>query len=283
MSNEREAEELLVQIATILAAESEEAVLAGGFASMFYRRLPDAPDLETPEVVTFDVDFVLSPPSRAPGDANLARRLLDADIVALLNRGSEPPTARYQRGVHGVEEPAAVYVEFLEPLRGSQRDRKGRDKHPGSHRGLKTQRLRYLDLLLVHPIEVGSGLLVAGTDAPVRIPHPCTYILQKALIRKGRDPRKAAKDLVYIFEAALLSRPRWGEFTGVVREIHERIPGSEAWIERAAHDLRVLFWEADADGSVTVARHHRGGGTREWSARAVRDVMRHFLMAVELA
>ena len=110
-----------------------------------------------------------------------------------------PPTAHYRLG----DEDAGFYAEFLTPLRGAGLKRDGTPDATVSKAGIKAQKLRYVDLLLVSPWSVRVGASVGvplAPDASVRIPNPAAFIVQKLLIASERRAQKRAQDILYIHD-----------------------------------------------------------------------------------
>jgi hypothetical protein len=107
-----------------------------------------------------------------------------------------PPVTQYRLDA----DDQGFYVEFLAPLNGSGLKRNGQPDVTVSKAGVTAQKLRHLDLLLVHPWSVQLTKEVGiPVNFPVNVmlPNAVTFIAQKLLIQKHRKPNKRAQDALY--------------------------------------------------------------------------------------
>jgi hypothetical protein len=74
-----------------------------------------------------------------------------------------PPATHYHYGPSG-----GFYVEFLSPLTGSEHDRHGKRKATQEVGGISSQRLRYIEILLIAPWELN---LANPTDISSSLPR----------------------------------------------------------------------------------------------------------------
>jgi hypothetical protein len=77
----------------------------------------------------------------------LRDRLIRADFNERFMGDDQPPATHYELG----EEGGGFYAEFLTPLIGSEYDRKGNRRATAQLGGVKSQNLRYVELLLDLP------------------------------------------------------------------------------------------------------------------------------------
>lgn len=159
--------------------------------------------------------------------------------------------------------PPSIYLEFLAPLMGRE------TKIIEVQTGVRAQALRYLDLLAFEPMNVNASLVpelgIQG-EHMIRVPQPALYVAQKILARgSGRlsTPAKAAKDLAYTYDAAVLSRPVWPEQAALVERARRESTTWKKWIARAARDLRTLFANPASDGVLQAASVYRDAFGRE--------------------
>jgi len=69
--------------------------------------------------------------------------------------------------------------------------------------GVSSQKLRYIDLLLIAPwtVEIGRETRYpTRQDRRIQLPAPASFLAQKVLIRHERDRADRAKDLLYIHD-----------------------------------------------------------------------------------
>ena len=132
------------------------------------------------------------------------------------------------------------HLEFLVPLFGDDDGRPARPEH-----GIVAERLKYLDLLAFEPLALdASNVEGIGIDEPLHLllPDPLGYILHKVLIRQERlrRPEKARKDLAYIYDVILLSKPMWEEMPARLDRMRAGSETWSRWIDRALTSLADL-------------------------------------------
>lgn len=243
-----------------------KAILAGGMVPVIYRYLESVRDVERIPLTTFDLDIAV-PGKLGREGRPLITELLDRAAFEMRLRGSDdPPVAIYQHSRHGRDGVDPIHVEFLAPLIGPETDRAGKQKRLVEvQRGFQAQALRYIGLLLEHPLTVASSR-VPALDVPepgveFRVPHPAMFILQKMLCRDSRPAPKRDKDLAYVFDVVTIFTTMWEEIGAVAREVASGNATQAAWIENAKKRLTALFSSPTADGPISVRRVYAGSGS----------------------
>jgi hypothetical protein len=124
---------------------------------------------------------------------NLHERLIAGGFQEEKLGEARPSVSHY----HLVSGRTGFYAEFLTRLEGgaSKRDReRGAIVRVAS---VSSQRLRYIDLLLIAPwtVEIGIGILDPIRQASrIQLPAPASFLAQKVLILHERDRADRAKD-----------------------------------------------------------------------------------------
>jgi hypothetical protein len=161
-------------------------------------------------LATRDADVAFSDTSRLEG--SIQKRFV-RPVSEELSGEHVPPAVQYRlRGTDG------FYAEFLTPLHGSGQRRDGTLDATMERAGITAQRLRHLDLLLLHPWSVTIGPadgVPLQTDAKVLIANPVAFIAQKLLISAQRMMRKKAQDALYIHDTLELFGRELGTLHGV--------------------------------------------------------------------
>jgi Nucleotidyltransferase len=129
----------------------DEVVLIGGWAHRLYRLHPLARKLEYLPLTTLDGDVAVPPRLKAQ-KSTVRQRLLKAGFREEVVGEDRPPAAHYHYGKSG-----GFYAEFLTPLVGSEYDRSGKRKATKEVGGLSSQLLRYIEILMISPWQVGLG------------------------------------------------------------------------------------------------------------------------------
>ncbi|HEX6746894.1 MAG TPA: GSU2403 family nucleotidyltransferase fold protein [Longimicrobium sp.] len=212
-----------------------QLVVAGGWAHRLHRfsSLTDPP-LHEP-VVTLDADLVFALNDAPQG--NMASALKAAGFHKMFFGEHTPPVSRYALG----REKHGFYAEFLAPLAGSGFTRTGRPDATVAKAGITAQKLRYVDLLLVHPLRVTIGSEVGfplSAPAEVRVSNPVSFIAQKLLIHTERTADKRAQDVVYIHDTLELFARHLATLAEVWREqVRPSLqPRTAATVERLARE-----------------------------------------------
>ena len=110
-----------------------------------------------------------------------------------------PPITQYRLG----GDDQGFFAEFLTPLQGNGFKRSGQPDVTVAKAGVTAQKLRHLDLLLVHPwsVQLRNEVGVPVTSqVTVMVPNPVAFVAQKLLIQKHRKPDKKAQDALYIHD-----------------------------------------------------------------------------------
>jgi len=155
---------------------------------------------------------------------------------------------------------------------------------------LRAQVLDHMDLLTFEPIAVALRQASEGGDegsaVRVLLPQPALYVVQKVLAREtGRlsNSSKAAKDLAYMFDVALLSKRRWSEQCAVLTRAAESRTEWSKRITRSIEKLRTLFVDAVAEGPLAVSSQYRSSRTAGASEHAIAELMQEFASAINPA
>jgi len=172
-------------------------VIVGGWAHRLHRLHPLASSPAYQPVLTLDADIALSPDPPLDGDLGVALRA--AGFHPELSGDHSPPVTRYQLG----PSEQGFFVEFLVPLKGSATTRAGRPNATLTTAGVVAQKLRHIEILLLHPWTVRfalEGLDPADQSLQVLLAHPVCFIAQRLLIQKERSAAKQAQDALYIHD-----------------------------------------------------------------------------------
>ena len=172
-------------------------VIVGGWAHRLHRFHPLANPPAYQPLRTRDADVAFS--LRAPLEGDIGAALEAADFREDLSGENTPPVTHYRLGGND----QGFYAEFLVPRSGGPLRRDGTPDATVAKAGVTAQKLRYLDLLLKYPWQVGLGTEVGMPLVPpaeVQIPNPVSFIAQKLLIQDRRPPEKRAQDALYIHD-----------------------------------------------------------------------------------
>jgi hypothetical protein len=285
MSNEQPTptfEEALADLAALIIALQpfrNEVVLCGGFAAWMYRFHPEFGSPHGVHQITLDIDWAV-PKSLAQHELSVAEELKRREFVPIIFRGDSPPVIKYQHKRWGNNEPAPVCVEFLTPLQGRDKG-KSAEKIQSS---LNAILLRYMDLALDRPVlfdvsVVPKCTLPAGTS--ILVPHPANYMFQKALTApRRRKKAKMKKDLAYLYDAVLLTRPVWDRMLARISTF-ENQDERKKWLKKARTDLESWFEMPDAFGNAAVAEVLTAADpSNPLTPERVHRVMTHALPAI---
>lgn len=172
-------------------------VVVGGWAHRLHRLHPVAQSLGYQPVVTRDADVLLIESGSMAGD--MGQALTDAGFREELSGEHRPPVTSY----HLTDDRNGFHVEFLVPLFGSGMRRDGTPDATVATAGITAQKLRHLDMLLLHPWVVrldGIGGAHGATGVPLRVPNPVCFLAQKLLIHAERPAAKRAQDALYVHD-----------------------------------------------------------------------------------
>jgi hypothetical protein len=228
--------EAFARLITALRPWLAQVVVVGGWAHRLHRLHPLANPAAHLPVRTRDADVAFPADAILAGDLRAALR--DAGFVEELFGEDVPPATHYRLR----EEDAGFYAEFVAPLQGSGLKRRGGFDATVAKAGVTAQKMRYVELLLVHPwaIRVGPNLVVpVATEVDVRVPNPTSFIVQKLLIYSARPPSKKAQDVLYIHDTLQLFGGSLSELRGLwVDHIRPGMPARSARrTETIARDL----------------------------------------------
>lgn len=215
----------------------DEVVLIGGWAHRLYRLDSRARKLDYLPLTTLDGDVAV-PPKLKKEELTVRKRLLDAGFQEEFVGEDRPPATHYHYGKAG-----SFYAEFVAALKGSEYDRLGKRKATKEVGGVSSQLLRYIDILLISPWNIGLGKENGYPISPkriVQIANPASFLAQKILIHKQRDYKDKAKDLLYMHDTIEVFSETLDELQKLFRtKVAPKLnPRRIAEIERAA---TVLF------------------------------------------
>jgi hypothetical protein len=186
----------MVQLIEALRPWLGDLVIIGGWAHRLHRFHPRAGSPTYSPLRTRDVDLAFA---EAVGEGNIAMALRDAGFREDLSGDHTPPISQYRLG----HEDQGFCAEFLTPLRGSGTKRGGTQDATVVMAGVTAQKLRHLDLLLIHPWTVRLDSTVGvplSVTTDVQLPSPVTFIAQKLLIYNERTSAKRAQDALYVHD-----------------------------------------------------------------------------------
>lgn len=195
------------RLAETLKPWRQQIVFIGGWAFRLYQYAPRAYKPDFAAIFTQDADVAYAP--RAPLEGDIKAALVGAGFMEEPNFAGDfrPPAMRYT-----LSDSNGFYAEFLTPLGGSSGWKRG--KNPGErvrdatamNAGVVAQKLPHLEVLLYEPWLVTIPAEASGFGEPVvnlQVPNPVSFMIQKVLIRDGREPRKRAQDVLYIHDALI--------------------------------------------------------------------------------
>lgn len=190
----------------------DQVVIVGGWAHQLYRQHPEAQEMDYPPLSTLDADVVV--PAVLPvGEEDIRVRLLTHGFLEEFVSDDRPPATHYHLG----DEASGFYVEFLTPLIGGDYDRQGRRKATMEVAGVASQRLRDLEILLVHPWSIDFE--ADGVAPKIQIANRVSFVAQKVLIREERGREDRAKDILYIHDTLEVFGSRLHELQELWRRI----------------------------------------------------------------
>ena len=236
----------------------DRLVLVGGFAVRLYERHPRATPARIRVLRTFDADLAapgaLSPES-APGLAVLAN---GAGFMTDLRGDHTPPVMKFVPKESAASGSEQYTVEFLVPLTGPPAKRSGEPLATRAIQpGVTAQCMRYLDLLLVDswpvPIAALPGIPDDCKEALVRLPHPGLFVVQKILIARDRQDKRA-KDMAYIYQVLSLFSQ---DIPRLAREVWARMEAIRTWrkwLKRFSQEGGEFFSSPGAAGVTDAYR-----------------------------
>ncbi len=171
----------------------DQLVIIGGWAHKLYRLHHTAQQLNYPPLITLDTDIAI--PLNIPRrKEDIRSRLLTHGFTEELLGTDKPPATHY----HLKDDASGFYLEFLTSLTGGEHTRTGRRKATIDIAGITSQRLRHIELLLLHPWSVDFPS--SAPTVKVQIANPANFIAQKILIHQKRKRADRAKDILYIHD-----------------------------------------------------------------------------------
>lgn len=245
-----------------------DVVIIGGWAHQLYRRHPSAQDVSYRPLMTLDTDIAV--PCKLPiRDEDIHKRLMNNGFVEEFSGDARPPATHYHLG----EEASGFYAEFLAPLTGSPHDTRGRSKATIEVSGVASQRLRYIDLLFIHPwsVDFESG----DFRTKVQIPNPDSFLAQKILIHDERTPDKRAKDVLYIHDTIGIFGSRLEELRLLwLDNIATKLPKKAARTVSKAHETMFGRISNDIRQAAQIAKD------RQLSSERIRETCEYGLAAI---
>jgi hypothetical protein len=213
----------------------DQVVVIGGWAHRLYRLHPLAQRLNYDPLATLDTDIAV--PAKLPVTGqDIHERLIASGFQEEKLGEARPPAAHY----HLISGRTGFFAEFLTPLEGSASKRNGERDATVRVAGVSSQKLRYIDLLLIAPWTVEIGMEVRPPTHRARriqLPAPASFLAQKMLIHHKRDRADRAKDVLYIHDTI-------ETFSGVLPAIREEW---DATVKNGLHRKAILKIEKAAD------------------------------------
>jgi hypothetical protein len=237
----------------------DQVVIVGGWAHRLYRLHPEAQELDYPPLITLDADVAV-PATLPAGEQDIRARLMAQGFTEEFSGDDRPPATHYRLG----GEASGFYAEFLTPLVGKEYDRKQRRKATAEIAGVASQRLRHIDLLLLHPSSI--NLMSYGFAAEIQIANPVSFLAQKVLIHRKRERQDRAKDILYMHDTLEVFGARLPELNGLWRHIvaPKLQPRSVSTVSKAPE---VLFGRLNDD----IRRAAQISAGRAISPEAIRE------------
>ncbi len=189
-------------------------VLTGSWCLLLYRQYFGQSDLFS-SLRTRGMDFLVPIPPRINVQVDLPSLL--ENLGFLTDYKGE---AGYMQLLH-----PEVMLEFLVPERGRGSDR----PFDLPQLGVNAQRLRFMEIALMYPIELKFS------NIPVRVPHPACFSLHKLLVAPRRkDAKKKARDIASATELLDLLFQHREE--AMLKQVLARFPKS--WRKTISKTLR---------------------------------------------
>jgi len=148
----------------------DEAMVIGSWCIYFYRDYFAEPDY-TSTIRTRDIDFLLPRRLKSIDKIDLPELFKDLGFVIDFS----------PKGALRLVHPELI-IDFLVPERGKGDD----NPFPMPQLGLNAQKLRFLEVLLEHPMKIKVD------DFTLTLPHPAAFALQKLIIswRRSKEEKK---------------------------------------------------------------------------------------------
>jgi hypothetical protein len=172
-----------------------------------------------------------------PPAGNIGAALKAVGFHEILSGDHAPPVSQYRLG----DEEGEFYAEFLAPLRGSGHGRDGTPDATVALAGVTAQKLRYLDVLIQSPwvIRLDTVHVPLISPAEIMLPNPVSFIGQRLLIEKYRQPAKQAQDVLYIHDTLELFRDQLDMLKTVwQRDVRPTLPAATARAIAQRCDIR---------------------------------------------
>lgn len=230
----------------------EDVVVIGGWAHRLFALRHRSEAFNFSPLATDDADIGL-PLDLRVRDRKLDELLRSQGFKETLSSQEDQLLCRYQLG----PERGGFQIEFLTPLQGSSHSRDGTPKLVSTVAGAKAQRLRYLDILLVHPWQVvlseKDGFEFAGQSYTVRIPNPASWLMQKLLVLPRRRPDDRAKDILYVHDTLLLFSDGLNEIVDCCSMLKAGLPPGT--LRRVGERIDRYFPQEDPPGDHLIEAH----------------------------
>lgn len=246
-------------------------IMVGGLAKFYYRLHPEFVPPRINPRATVDLDLALT---RKAMDRRreLHEGLVSNQLVPFIVNGLDgnPIEMQYQRIEDGSVHRSETCVEFVVPYIGKS------PRQKTSNYYLLPSALRYVELLLVNPIQVEDSRF--GT---LLLPHPLSYIAQKTLIRARRPSEKQARDQADCVYVAWGFQPQWQGWMPQWETLCAQ-PGRKRWLLKCRHIWSDLYRDADARGSREVEQVYSQLDSEPFGAPLVARIMHDFMKALPL-
>jgi hypothetical protein len=180
-----------------------DLVFVGGWAHRLFALHELASPIDFQPLMTADTD-IATPQRLRPRASSIRQLLQDNGFEEELSGDERPPVSEYRLG----EEEGAFYVEFISPQAGGANKRDGSSDATVGIAGITAQKLKYLDVLFVHPwsvrLNASNGFPLGKDGLTVKIPNAPSYLMHKVLVLRERKLDKQSKDILYIHDTLLM-------------------------------------------------------------------------------
>ena len=220
------------RVVSALSPYLSDLVFVGGWAHRLLALHELASPLGFQPLMTADTDIATPKLLRARGPS--IRELLQKHGFKEKLSGDEtPPISEYRLG----EEEGSLYVEFLSPQSGGPNKRDGSPDATVGIAGITAQKLKYLDVLFMHPWSVqlndANGYPLGKDGVAVKVPNPAAYLMQKVLVLPERKQSKQPKDVLYIHDTILMFSTAFDQLRVAAQMVAEEV--HPKWLQ-AFHD-----------------------------------------------
>lgn len=260
------------RVLSAIKANLQDFVIIGGFASYLYQFHEWAGKGNISPLFTKDIDIASNGEVPVRGGKIIHEALKsDAGLkVDFIGHGIQKKTRYFPE-----DKRPNLYVEFLAPLIGPERERDGEDSIIESVQDrLNAEKLRYLDLLFKEPLKIDTASIKELDSRPgldIKVPHPSMYVMQKMLISDRRRGERKYNDFVYVYQTLVVFRNHLLKLARAYEELIENAAWAK-WYRRFRNATINKFDGPYREGPVEAARIlARQGVTREMVSASVME------------